>query len=137
MEVEALTNVAIASVTLAVRNATSCLPALLALEEVSIFLTFSLSGLIVWAATTAAPGSYFVWWGVVVQLMHFCLQIGRDSDRSYLHVKERIQILSRPRRWIEWAAATAAAREIRVNWLCSGCTTCAFKSRVFYRRARF
>jgi hypothetical protein len=47
VEVEALTNVAIASVTLAVRNARNCLPALLALEEVSIFLTFSLSGLIV------------------------------------------------------------------------------------------
>src|SRR5207248_2180909 len=73
------------------------------------FLTFSLSGLIIWAATTAAPVSYCV--RVVVQLMHFCFQMGRDSDRSHLPVKKRIQILSRARRWIGWAAATVAARE--------------------------
>jgi hypothetical protein len=41
-------------------------------------------------------GSYCGW--VVVQLMHFCFQIGRDSDRAQLAVKERIQIFSKARR---------------------------------------
>jgi hypothetical protein len=54
------------------------------------------NGLIMGAARTAAPGSYCVW--VVVQLMHFCFQIGRDSDRSHLSVKSKIQILSKARR---------------------------------------
>jgi hypothetical protein len=66
------------------------------LKDVSIFLVLVSLGINYPGGHDCSARELCGW--VVVQLMHFCFQIGRDSDRSPLAVKSKIQIFSKVRR---------------------------------------